>query len=221
MLESLLERKSNVEHRTGSIITKHVIDSREEPARWVLQSHKSVDWSRFRGRVRTENVSTQILPKVDGHRTNVVEELELRIGIDNQWGGEFLFAPCHHAYETSISNVAVVLALVYNLRTGIKYQVVGNVVVRQSINQMILVRNSRFFPATMTGIETGYPKSFGDLVGCIEMQCNSRVLVIHKSRGKGDILRKELNIPWEGDLSKHALGHHDQTRDEKNEVLHG
>ena len=217
----MLERKSNVEHRTRSITTKHVIDSWEEPTRWILQPWKSVDWSRFRGRIRTENVSTQILPKVDGHRTNVVEELELRIGIDNQWGGEFWFAPCHHAYETSISNVVVVFALVYNLRTGIKYQVVRNIVVRQSINQMILVRDSHFFPATMASIETRHTEPVGDFVGCIEMQHSSRVLVIHKSRSKGCVLRKELNIPWKSDLSEHALGHHDQTHDEKNGVLHG
>ena len=83
MLESLSERKSNVEHRTRSITTKHVIDAREEPARWILQPQKSVDWSRFRGRIRAENVSTQIFPQIDGHRTNVIEELELRIGIDD------------------------------------------------------------------------------------------------------------------------------------------
>lgn len=221
MPESFLERNSNVEHRTRSINTKHVIDSWEELTRWILQPRKSVDWSRFRGRIRAENVHTQIFSQIDGHRTNPIKELELRIRVGNEWCRDFWFTPRQHTYETNISNVVVIFALVNKLRTGIKYQVVSNVVVQQSINQMILVRNPCFFPATMTGIETRHTESFGDFVGCVEMQRNSRVLVIHKSRCKRGVLRKELNIPRERHLSKHALGHNDQTRNEKNKVLHG
>ena len=174
MPESFLERNSNVEHRTRSINTKHVIDSWEELTRWILQPRKSVDWSRFRGRIRAENVHTQIFSQIDGHRTNPIKELELRIRVGNEWCRDFWFTPRQHTYETNISNVVVIFALVNKLRTGIKYQVVSNVVVQQSINQMILVRNPCFFPATMTGIETRHTESFGDFVGCVEMQRNSR-----------------------------------------------
>lgn len=221
MPELSLERKSNVKHWARSILTKHVISSCKELPLRVLQPWKSIHWKLLGSCICTKSINTQILADIDVGRSNIIEELELRVCVEDKRCSKFFFTPRYHTQKPSINFIAICV-LIYKLRTSINCQLIRNIIMRTNIYKMIMVNIACLLPTGMTSIEARNAEPAGeDLVIRVQMQDCRRGFIVHEPRSKRCILWEELYISRQTNLRKHALGHDDQTRDEKHNLLHG